>query len=84
MVSNSKVIEAFLERRQAAASNLSTDGFHLWSYATCIAQWSGSTFVVNQTKYSRTTSKHLTMLTRALYMASMVTVSNIPIGTYEL
>lgn len=41
-------------------SNLEADGNgRLYSYDTCIAQWKGKTLIVNTTRYSCTTSKHI-------------------------
>ena len=72
-MTTSDVIGAFLKRKMAHTPvrdlmwggrdcSISTDGARLWSYSTIIAQWSGDTVLINNTKYSRTTSKQQGML----------------------
>jgi hypothetical protein len=58
---NSEVVEAFLKRKIAVnnGGSLSSTGTKLFSYATCIAEWSNDSLIINLTKYSVTSSKHL-------------------------
>ena len=78
---NSEVVEAFLKRRIAAniGGSLSSTGTKLFSYATCIAEWSNGSLIINLTKYSITSSKHLYYLKRS-YQGSYYTVLGVPIG----
>lgn len=68
-----KVIQQFLARKSAHTPirdlmwggrncSISTDGAKLWSYNTVIAQWGGNAVLINNTKYSRTTSKQQSAL----------------------
>lgn len=68
-----EVIKQFLARKTAHTPirnlmyggrncSISTDGTRLWSYNTVIAQWGGDAVLINNTKYSRTTSKQQGML----------------------
>lgn len=70
-----QVITAFLHREKAHTQirdlmwggrgcSISTDGARLWSYDTVIAQWSEDTVLINNTKYSATTSKQQNLLKR--------------------
>lgn len=61
MPTNQQVIQKFSKGEKCLGANLWSTGAKLYSYQTCIAQWSvmGSRMIVNKTKYSRTTSsKH--------------------------
>ena len=67
---NANVIGKFLLREKATSpvrnikedyhvykgASISTDGTRLWSYNTIIAQWGGDTVLINNTKYSNTTT----------------------------
>lgn len=68
-----EVIKQFLARKTAHTPirdlmyggrncSISTDGTRLWSYNTIIAQWGDDTVLINNTKYSRTTSKQQDIL----------------------
>lgn len=63
---NSEVVEAFLRKEMAnnSTGSLHSTGTKLFSYATCIAEWEdkewdNDTLIINLTKYSVTSSKHL-------------------------
>lgn len=59
------VISLFLNHKIGNALNVHSSGDKLFSYNTCIAQWlDPATLIINITKYSVTTSKHLTQLRR--------------------
>ena len=55
---NKEVCNEFIHRRVASGSNLVSTGDKLFSYNTCIAQFNGHALILNETKYSVTTSKH--------------------------
>ena len=82
---NSEVVAAFLKGRIAANSNgsLSSTGTKLFSYATCIAEWNNGSLIINLTKYSVTSSKHLYYLKRN-YQGTYHTVLKVPIGESSL
>ncbi len=82
---NSEVVEAFLKKRIAInkGSSLSSTGTKLFSYATCIAEWSNGLLIINLTKYSVTSSKHLYYLKRS-YQGNYYTVFGVPIGESSL
>ena len=52
--------------KQNGSMSVSSDGRRLFSYATCIAEWSAEQLLVNISKYSVTTSKQQTILGRCL------------------
>ena len=68
---NEKVIGAFLEHKSATSgvrdiadgyymrkgASISTDGDKLYSYWTVIAKWDGDKVLVNNEKYSNTTTR---------------------------
>ena len=82
MLSNQAVINAFVNGKEARNRNMHTDGRKLWSYYTVIAQRIESGFIMNNTKYSVSTSKVQTW-TRAT-LRTYKTVENVPIGAYDL
>lgn len=63
---NKDVILKFLDKKICNTQNLFSTTDKLFSYQTCIAQWDGNNLILNMTKYSPTTSKHLNMLLRQL------------------
>lgn len=64
---NVDVISAFVDKKPAGTMNLTSTGRKLFSYHTCIAQWTDDgILIVNTTKYSATTSKHKTQLLNAV------------------
>ena len=64
MLSNNSIVRSFLVRQNASAKHLYTDGSVLYSYGTHfpIAAWAGNTLLVNQDKYSVTSSCHQRIL----------------------
>lgn len=61
---NLLVVEAFYRKydNEYESKHMSTTHGKLYSYNTCIAEWDGKTLLINETHYSRTTSKHLSLL----------------------
>ena len=82
MLSNQAVINAFVNGQNASNRNMHTDGVKLWSYYTVIAQRTEDGFIMNNTRYSVSTSKQQTY-TRAT-LRTYKAVENVPIGTYNL
>ena len=86
---NSELISAFvtgLARDGQHTGSVSVNGNKLYSYATCIAERVDGKLVVNETKYSVTTSKHQSYLYGALrrYNECAEYVNDILRGTYRL
>lgn len=86
---NSELIYSFVAgtaRDGQHTNSVSVNGNRLYSYATCIAERTDSGIVVNETKYSVTTSKHQSYLYGALrrYNETAEFVSGIMRGTYRL
>lgn len=73
---NKEVCKEFIHRRAAFGSHLVSTGDKLFSYNTCIAQFNGHALILNETKYSVTTSKHQN------YLRNAVTNSGIWATTY--
>lgn len=72
---NEEIIEAFLNKKRATNStgSLSSTGSCLYSYATCIAEYNrDGDIVVNNTRYSTTTSHHQTLLKRRIHSDNIV------------
>lgn len=65
-MTNIGVIEAFIRGKCGSSNNLMSTGIRLFSYDTCIAEWYDTWIGINKTKYSVTTSKHVTMLERSI------------------
>ena len=82
MLSNQAVINAFFSGKSASNRNMHTDGRKLWSYYTVIAQRTENGFIMNNTRYSVSTSKVQTW-TRAT-LRTYKAVENVPIGAYDL
>ena len=82
---NSEVVEAFLKGRVAVnqGGSLFSTGTKLFSYATCIAEWSKDSLIINLTKYSVTSSKHLYYLKRS-YQGNYHTILGVPMGKSSL
>lgn len=63
---NIDVVHAFIRQERLKVGNLTSTGSKLFSYNTVIAQWKlyngNLILLINPTKYSVTTSKHLTLL----------------------
>lgn len=85
---NSQVIEKFVANKSfdGRAQNVTAINSKLFSYSTCIAQWNGDTLIVNETKYSPTTSKHQFYLMAAIkkYNVKTKSVTNVRIGSWAL
>jgi hypothetical protein len=72
--------------KKCNSMHISEDGNKIFSYGTCLAQrLSNGTYVVNDTKYSVTTSRQQTMLNHALRFANTMYLKNkIPMWTKDL
>lgn len=84
-MTNEQVIKAFCKKEKAPNSTgtLSSTGTKLFSYHTCIAQWwQGRFLILNLTRYSVTSSKHLSYL-KYHYKWSYA-VENVPIEETDL
>lgn len=69
---NEEVVKAFCEGKKAKSStgSLWSTGDCLYSYYTCIAEYTkDGKLYVNLTKYSTTTSHHQTLVNRHLFNA---------------
>lgn len=79
---NSDVAQAFARRRSQRSPHLTSDGTLLFSYDTCIAQWKDdNTIYLNITKYSPTTSHHVSLTRRYLNNYHIVEVEHVPKDT---
>lgn len=65
-MTNLEVMEAFLHQRNAKSLNMTSINGRLFSYGTVIAQYGYGHIVVNDTKYSHTTSKQLSQFKNLL------------------
>ena len=84
---NIEVIKQFLNKSSGNSDtgNLISDGVKLFSYNTCIAEWTDSLLLVNITKYSRSTSRIQNMLIHELkFRYPQLTIENVPINTQYL
>ena len=82
---NEEVIENFIAGRIGSGGNLTSADGKLYSYQTCIAEYTRKGLIINKTKYSVTTSKHVGMLLRKLhYPDNIKFVESIPRGTRKL
>lgn len=85
---NIDVLRAFVDGALAGEShtgNLFIAGNKLFNYSTCIAERvSGGGFIVNITRYSRTTSTIQNKLLYLLENSKVEKVSNVPIGARVL
>ena len=85
---NEDVIAYFLNGRGAEShtGNLVSDNGKLINYGTTLAQWveldNGIQLVINETKYSVTTSKIQSQLRRQAFRYE--SVEGVPIGSYDL
>lgn len=61
-MTNREVIDKFLVGEPGKALNLYSTGKKLFSYFTCIAQYTEDGLIVNKTKYSVTTTRHQNIL----------------------
>ena len=88
-MTNEKVCKAFLRGESARSLNMHTDGVKLFSYYTVIAQWSNKkpafTLLINETKYSSTTSKQMNYLTRNMQTwLDALCLKRVPMGAQDL
>lgn len=82
-MTNYQVIKAFIERRPASVNNVKSTGDKLFSYDTCIAQRHNNIMLINNTKYSMTTSRHLSMF-KFYYKQDTFSVNYVPKGSTDL
>lgn len=84
-MNNAEVINSFVRRMNGATEHLTSRNGKLFSYSTCIAQYDSGNLIVNKTKYSSTTSRHLSMLLKYKdRLPNIVEVNNIPIAEKDL
>lgn len=82
---NEDVIKNFVEMNGECSNHsesLYIYGNKLINYSTTIAQWTKKGLVINDTKYSQTTTKLQNMVKRM--SNNYITVSNIHEGAYDL
>lgn len=96
MRANREVAEAFVLGKAASNANMTSTGDKLFSYHTCIAEsflnrYNEICFVVNETKYSNTTTRHrnyvydeLNKLLLKGFIVIVKRVDDVPIGTQSL
>lgn len=84
-MTNNQVIKAFLSGQSGKSLNLTSTGKKLFSYNTCMAQWHSETgfIIINETKYSQTTSKQINPLKRAVGLY-LQTPTNLYLGIQDL
>ena len=85
-VINNKVIDAFISKDKATnySGSLRSTGEKLFSYNTVIAQYIAGKLVVNATKYSVTSSRHINLLKNSASSFIFYTREKVPIGTNSL
>lgn len=84
---NIEVIKAFLNLSEGNShnKNLISIGDRLFSYNTCIAEWTDDYLLINVTKYSQSTSRIQNMLLReARTGLEIIKVDNVPINIQRL
>ncbi len=81
---NSEVVRQFLVRGPGEGHNLVSDGQRLISYSIVIAQWIENQLIVNDSRYSKTTTKHQDILRRIQQQPMIRLVVGVPAGTYDL
>lgn len=85
---NIEVIKQFLNKSSGNSDtkNLISNGVRLFSYDTCIAEWTDGFVLFNVTKYSRSTSRIQSMVLRELrkLIHKSVFIDNVPINTEYL
>ena len=80
---NKEVVESFLQEKVGNSLNLTSTGYKLFSYDTCIAEWYKGYLIINTTKYSVTTSKHRHYL-RDYKGRNIIYVVGVPRNTVKL
>lgn len=86
-MTNLEVVNKFIRGLPAHTLNLYSTGDKLFSYHTCIAEYHLDMLLINNTKYSNTTSRHLGMLKKLLpttYNTIIVYLDKVPINTHDL
>lgn len=86
---NIEVIKQFLNKSSGNSDteNLISDGVKLFSYNTCIAEWTNDFVLFNVTKYSSSTSRIQSMMLRELQKINIykfIFIDNVPINTKYL
>lgn len=85
---NIEVIKQFLNMSSGNSytGNLISDGVKLFSYNTCIAEWTDDLVLFNVTKYSSSTSRIQSMMLRELQKSihKFIFIDNVPINTQYL
>lgn len=85
---NIEVIKQFLNMSSGNSYtwNLISDGIKLFSYNTCIAEWTDDLVLFNVTKYSSSTSRIQSMMLRELQKSihKFIFIDNVPINTQYL
>lgn len=85
---NIEVIKQFLNKSSGNSytGNLISDGVKLFSYNTCIAEWTDDLVLFNVTKYSSSTSRIQSMMLRELQKSihKFIFIDNVPINTQYL
>ena len=86
---NIEVIKQFLNKSSGNSDtkNLISDGVRLFSYNTCIAEWTDDFMLFNVTKYSRSTSRIQSMILKELQKINtykFIFIDNVPINTHRL
>lgn len=87
MIKTRKAIEEFVDTKTCQkASRMYSKDNKLFNFETVIAQWFGDTLAINNTYYSRTTSKHQYELLRLAKNKgiSYFETLNVPMGTKDL
>ena len=79
MKSNKCIVDAFYEHKTAENTNMRSTGDKLYSYSTVIAQHINNKVIKNITKYSRSTGKQQSYISKFDYIAEKV-----PINTQSL
>lgn len=81
---NIEVIEKFINGCISSGGNLTSTSDRLYSYQTCIAERTKNGYIINKTKYSVTTSKHVGMLLNQLHHTNVKYVEDVPKGAKRL
>lgn len=83
---NREVCRNFVDGKDAHGSNLRSEDGKLYSYNTVIGQWHEGKLIINNTRYSVTTSKHKHYLEQELYVSihEIYTKEEVPRGETDL
>ena len=84
MKSNMQVILDFMSGKTSRNAHLRTDGFRLVNYSTCICEKTDDGYIMNETKYSVTTSKIQSWTRGAIKNKYIPTNRYVPMGTTYL